>query len=328
MKKIINSLFLTSLLVIGFSCADPALDPLQFEKISKGTILALRGAAQNKVYVQGKPIAEIFPRIATGTEKFSYETEILADDPSTVASVDIYVIKKPSLERVLVKNIPASAFAKGAYPRPSALIELTIVEVFSKLGLSTTFPLNAATVTSLLTTYKFGVGIESDINLTDGSKVLASDIVAAGLFQSNQFYPSMVLTWAVTDYCTYIAATWADTFKATENSEQFGVYCGNAAQCLAGGYNAVFVQNGTDPNKFSTDNFYNSGYPLVIKFNPSTSVATQTISFDKQTVTDGTDVYTYEGNGTYNQCLRTMALTMIVKKNGDVYDNLVWVLVK
>ena len=69
MKKIINSLFLTSLLVIGFSCADPALDPLKFEQISNGTILAIRGAAQSKV-VSGRPVAEIFPRIATASPMF------------------------------------------------------------------------------------------------------------------------------------------------------------------------------------------------------------------------------------------------------------------
>ncbi len=318
MKKIINSLFLTSLLVIGFSCADPALDPLQFEKISNGTILALRGAAQNKVYVQGKPIAEIFPRIATGTEKFSYETEILAVDPSTVASVDIYVIKKPSRERVLLKNIPASAFAKGAYPRPSALIELTIVEVFTKLGLSTTFPLNAATVNTLLTTYKFGVGIESDINLTDGSKVLASDIVAAGLFQSNQFYPSMVLTWAVTDYCTYIA-NWGVAYNATELSEISGAY---------GPYTAAFVADGV--NTYTTDNFYDSGWPMTITFTPSTSVATQVVKIKAGSVTTGSgNVYTYGGTeGTYNQCLGGIALNVVVKRNGADYDVLVWKLVK
>jgi hypothetical protein len=316
MKKIINSLILISLFVIGFSCEDPELDPLQFANIQKGTIIALRGPALNSVYVAGKPIAEIFPRIATGTEKFKFEAEILAEDPSTVASVDIYVIKKPSLERVLLKNIPASSFAKGAYPNPSAAIELTIQEVFTKLGLPSTFPLDATTVNTLLTTYKFGIGVESDINLTDGSKVLAAEIVAAGLFQSNQFYPAMILTWAITDYCTYIS-NWDVTYNATELSEFTGSY---------GPYDAAFIADGT--NKFTTDNFYDSGWPLTMEFTPSTSVATQTVKASG-TVTTGTgNVYVYSGTGVYNQCLGEVALNLVVTKNGEEFDILVWKLVK
>lgn len=320
MKTIYKSLFLISLFVIGFSCTDESLDPLQFANMKKGTIIALRGAALNSVYVQGKPIAEIFPRIATGTEKFVYEAEILADDPSTVASVDIYVIKRPSLERVLLKNIPASAFTKSdKYLRPATTIELTVQEVFTKLGLSTTFPLDNATVTTLLTTYKFGIGIESDLNLTDGSKVLASEIVAAGLFQSNQFYPAMILTWAVTDYCTYVE-NWAGDFDATELSEINGSW---------GPYNTTMTLADAATHKYTTNNFYDSGWPLTITFTPSTSVATQ-IAKATGTVTTGSgNVYTYSGEGTYNQCLGEIALNMTISKNGVAgYDILVWKMVK
>jgi hypothetical protein len=317
MKTIYKGILLISLVAIGFSCADESLDPLQFNKVKKGTIIALRGAALNNVYVAGKPVAEIFPRIATGTEKFVFEAEILASDPSTVASVDLYVIKRPSLERVLVKNIPASAFAKSKYPNPSATIEVTIVEAFSKLGLSTTFPLDAATVNTLLTTYKFGIGIECDLNLTDGTKVLAADIVAAGLFQSNQFYPAMILTWAVTDYCTY-QDNWGASYSATESSEVFGGY---------GPYTVTLTK--TAANKYQADNFYDSGWPLELTFTPSTSVATQVVTAAKGTVTTGSgNVYVYEGSGSYNQCLGEISLNMTVTRNGDPYDALVWKLVK
>ncbi len=309
-----------SLIAIGFSCTDASLDPLQFESISKGTILALRGVALDNIYKKGIPVSEIFPRIATGTEKFTYEAEILADDPASVTSVDIYVIKKvgATTSRVLLKNVAASEFKKDKYPRPSATISLTINEVLTGIGITPTFPLSDASVNTLLTTYKFGIAMESDLNLADGTKVLAADIVAAGLFQSNQFYPAMLLSWAVTDYCTYNAATWAADYDATENSELFGAY---------GPYTATVVQDGADPNKFSTDNFYDSGWPLVFKLVPSTDVASQKITFDKQSVTTGSgNVYTYEGNGTYNQCLNTMGLNITVKKNGEVSDQLVWVL--
>jgi hypothetical protein len=317
MKTIYKSILILLLVAIGFSCADESLDPLQFEKMKKGTIIALRGDALTSVYVLGKPISEIFPRIATGTEKFVFEAEILADDPSTVASVDLFVIKRPSLERVAVKNIPASAFSIGKYPRPSTTIEVTIQEALSKLGLPTTFPMSASTINTLLTTYKFGVGIECDLNLTDGSKVLASEIVAAGLFQSNQFYPAMVLNWAVTDYCTYID-NWAATYAATESSEIFGGY---------GPYDVALTKTGT--NTYASDNFYDSGWPLTLKFSPSTSVATQTVVAEKGTVTTGSgNVYVYQGSGTYNQCLGEISINMTVTRNGDPYDALVWKLVK
>ncbi|MBX2899749.1 MAG: hypothetical protein KF775_08860 [Cyclobacteriaceae bacterium] len=317
MKTIYRSLALLSLLIVAFSCADESLDPLQFEKMKKGIIIALRGDALNKVYVQGNPIEEIFPRIATGTEKFEYEAEILADDPSVVASVDIYVIKRPSLERVFLKNIPASSFTQSSkYLRPAATISITIQEVLTKLGLPTTFPMSTPTINELLTSYKFGVGLESDLNLTDGSKVLAADIVAAGLFQSNQFYPAMILTWAVTDYCTY-EDTWAGPFDATESSEFFGGY---------GPYTTNLTKTST--NNYSTDNFYDSGWPLSLEFTPSTSVATQTVIAKPGTVTIGANVYTYEGSGTYNQCLGTVSINMTVKRNGDTSDVLVWKLTK
>jgi len=320
MKKILKSLLLVSLIAIGFSCTDDSLDPLQFKKISKGTILALRGAALTNIYSKGIPVSELFPRIATGTEKFMYEAEILADDPSTVASVDIYVIKKTgaSTSRVLLKNVPASEFKKDKYPNPSATISLTINEVLTGIGITPTFPLSDASVDALLTNYKFGIAMESDLNLSDGTKVLAADIVAAGLFQSNQFYPAMLLSWAVTDYCTYDEAAWSGDYDATENSEFSGAY---------GPYTITLGKTGT--NTFSTDNFYDSGWPLEFTLNPSTDVASQTISFVKQSITTGSgNVYSWEGDGTYNQCLSTMGINITVKKNGEVFDQLVWVLEK
>lgn len=322
MKKIFKSLFLISLFAIGVSCEDKSLDPLQFDKVAKGTIIALRGPALTKLYAQGKPISEIFPRIATGNEKFSYEAEILAADPTTVASVDVFAIKGSgaTTERKLLKNIPASAFVKGAYTYPSAAIELTIKEVFSAIGLSSTFPLNTATVNTLLSTYKFGVNIESDINMTDGSKVLAADIVSSGLFGSNQFYPAMKLTWVVTDYCTYIPGYWGGDYNATETSEFFGGY---------GPYTITLVAAGA--NKFTTDNWYDSGIPIYMNLTPSTSVPTQIVTVPLQEYTTGSGaVRLIEGSGIYNQCKGEMSINFTYKSKatGDVLDALIWKLVK
>lgn len=204
MKKIINSLFLVSLLVIGFSCEDPALDPLQFENIKKGTLLALRGTQLQNIYYKGVPGALMVPGILTGTEKFEFDGEYLSADPASIASLDVYVIKKTGLvaERVLLKNVPASDFKTTSdYPNPWVSVSIPINDILTKIGITPTYPLPQASLDKLFVDYKFGVGIETDVNLVDGTKVLAAELVAAGLYQSNQFYPAQILNYAVIKYC-------------------------------------------------------------------------------------------------------------------------------
>jgi hypothetical protein len=326
MKRIINSFLFLAAMAMAVSCADDALDPLQFNAVKKGTILALRGTALQKIYQQQKPAAEVFPRIATGTESFAFEAEFLSDDPSSLESMDIFVIKREGSSRtkVLVKNIPFSAFSSdGKYPKPWVAVNLSLKDdVLPKLGLSNSFPLDAATVSALLGPYATGVNIEIDLNLTDGTKVLASSLVAAGLYQSNQFYPAQKLTWAVTDYCTYIPTSWTGDFDATETSEFFGGY---------GPYTITLVADGTKANRFTTDNWYDSGIPIYMDLTPSTDVATQVVTVPKQEYTTGSGkVRLIEATGTYNQCKGTMAINFTYKDKatGDVLDALVWSLTK
>ena len=303
MKKIIKSLFLISLVVVGVSCEDASLDPLQFDKFSgastKGTMLALRGDALAKLYVEGKPISEIFPRILTGTEKFTYEAEILATDPGTLASVDVFAIKKLSAtttERKLLQTVDASAFAKGDYPNPSATIEIGISSVLTALGLTATYPLSLADVNVLLNTYKFGVNIESDINLTNGGKVLAADIVNSGLFGSNQFYPAMRLNWAVTDFCTY-TTTWSGTYTSNEVYSD-GVY---------GPYNVTFsAKPGGTAHQLQTTNFWDSGITAYIEFTPSTGPDDQNVLFPTQD--DGGGKSITSTSGKYDECLKVIKI--------------------
>jgi hypothetical protein len=193
-------------LAVASSCKDDALDPLQVNKIQKGTLLALRGTQLQNVYFKGLPGAEFFPKSADGTETFKFDAEYLATDPNSLQSVDFYVLKKASAtstpERVLVKNVPFSEFKKdGTYRSPWVTVTIPISEILSKLGLPTTFPLGTGTINTLLGTYKNGVAIEGDLNLTNGSIAPASKVVAAGLFQSDQFYPAQKLNYAMTNYC-------------------------------------------------------------------------------------------------------------------------------
>src|SRR5215510_10709862 len=114
MKKILSSLFLVAF--VAFSCADESLDPYQIDKIQKGTLLALRGTQLSNIYDAGLPGAEFFPKAITGDEKFEFDAEYLSEDPTTLASFDVYVIKRTKVgntitrDRIFVKNVPFSEF--------------------------------------------------------------------------------------------------------------------------------------------------------------------------------------------------------------------------
>jgi hypothetical protein len=303
MKKIAYSLFLlVALSFVYSSCSDDSLDPLQVNNIKKGKLLALRGTALTNVYSKGLPAAEFFPKIATAADQITFEAEYLAEDPKTLQSVDFFVLKKvgTTTTRELVKNVPFSSFVNdGKYKNPWVTVTLTLTEVLTKLGLSTTFPLDNTTVTTLLSTYKFGVNVEADLNLTDGSKALAANVVAAGLFQSDQFYPAQKLVYAVTDFCPYDVNAWAGAYEANEIYSN-GVY---------GPYTVNLSADGTVANRFNISNFYDGGLAAFIDISPSTSAgpSTQTVKFPDQT-TGGKPIT--KSTGTYDQCLGTIKLNL------------------
>jgi hypothetical protein len=204
MKKIIYSLLLLSFTLL-FSCKDESLDPFQLNKVKKGTILALRGTQLDNIYNNGLPGAEFFPEEMDGTEVFEFEAEYLAEDPQSLESFDIYVVKRTkvgnliTLSRIFLRNVPFSEFSDdGTYPNPWVSVSIDLVEILELLGLDYTNPDDLAIIKD---TYEFGIAIESDLNLKDGSKVLAAEIVAPGLFQSDQFYPAQKLTYSVLKYC-------------------------------------------------------------------------------------------------------------------------------
>ena len=262
---------------------------MQLAKIKKGTILALRGTQLDNIYFEGIPGAEFFPRIMNGTEKFEFDAEYLAEDVNTLESFDIYVIKKVTggTERVHLKNVPASEFKTTSdYIRPWVSVSLNLTDIVEALGLDFDAP---STVTTLLTTYKFGINLESDLNLTDGTIIPAAEIVAAGLFQSDQFYPAQILTYTVTDFCPY-EATWGGAYSATE------VY----AAGVYGPYNVTFVKDGVDPNKYTFNNFWDYGLSAYAVFRPTADDPdAQIVTFPEQMV-DGVKL---TGTGTYDQCL-------------------------
>jgi hypothetical protein len=319
MKNLIKYSLLV-VVVMVFSCRDESLDPLNMKAVKKGTLLALRGTMLQRIYNQGKPGAELFPKIATGAEPFAFEAEYLSSDHASLASFDLYVIRKvtaSTTSRELLMNVPFSQFVKDSkYLGPYVNIATTSAAVLAKVGV--TFPLDAAEINTLLTTYAFGVQMEIDLNLVDGTKVLAADLVAAGLYQSNQFYPAQKLNYAMTDYCSYVANSWATTFNATETSEFFGGY---------GPYPVTFVQDGTNPNKFTTDNWYDSGITMYMILTPSVDPPSQIVTVPSQPNPSNT-ARTIVGSGTYNQCLGSMTINFTYSQGTNVLDKFLWKLTK
>jgi hypothetical protein len=299
MKKIF-SLAILALFTVIVSCTDESLDPLNFKSVKKGTLLALRGAFLQAIYIDGTAGASFVPLIADGTEKFTFDAEFLSEDPSTISSVDVYA-QKANGDKVKIKTVPGSDFKTTSdYPRPWATITVGLSDVLTAIGITPSYPLAAEDVNTLITDYKFGVAILSDLNLTDGSKVTSDDLVAAGLYQSNQFYPAQNLPWAVVNYCPYVADTWLGSFTGVE------IYAAGA-----GSTDALKFTQGDNPNEVVLHNFWGWGdddVTCVLTFNPSTSPYDQTITIKSQMVLDpngnGADGL-ITGTGTYDQCTGT-----------------------
>ncbi|MFZ5999051.1 MAG: hypothetical protein ACOYW3_00950, partial [Bacteroidota bacterium] len=156
-----------------------------------------------------------------------------------------------------------------------------------------------------------------DLNLRDGAKVLASEMVAAGLYSSNQFYPAQKLTYTVTDYCSFNAAQWAGDYEATENSEFNGSY----------GPYGVSISASSTANRFNIDNWYDQQIPIYIVFEPSVDVDTQIVKAPLQADANN-EGRTIEGVGVYNQCLGEITMDFTYKNGDTILDKFVWKLKK
>ena len=306
-----------ALVSIALSCADEALDPLLTKNVSKGNLLALRGTALQNVYFKGLPQAEFFPKSADGKETFTFDAEYLAEDLNSLQSVDFYVLKKASAtsttERVLVKNVPFSEFKKdGTYPNPWVTVIIPISEILSKLGLPTTFPLSASTINTLLGTYKNGVAIEGDLNLTNGSIAPSSKVVAPGLFQSDQFYPAQKMNYAMTNYCPEdISAKYSFSTVVT------AVGAGGAISGCAGGVTGTGEFKPLTRGKYSVSDATFGQYDCAWGDSPATGVTiTNTCN---EITTGGGDqydlVYTLS-----NLVVNSAGTTMTFKWSNDYGD--------
>lgn len=310
MKKI-YSLLTVALFAVIVSCTDDDLDPLNFKKVSKGRILALRGDALQSIYIDGNTFSSSFvPLIADGTEEFSYDGEYLSDDPSSLESIDVYV-EKASGDRVLLKNVPASAFtANPENGRPMVHVSATLAEILPLIDLPATFPIDPANVDLLLTDYKTGINIVTDINLTDGTQVLADDMVAVGLYQSDQFYPAMRIPFGVVKYCPYEQGSWEGGYKTLE------IFSDDDPNSYA----TTFTQ--TDDDTYMISNVLNDKddpKTLEIVFSPSTTPYDQDVEVTTKTFGTGDEATEFSAKGSYDQCTGVITLSAVYGKTKFTY---------
>lgn len=306
MKKIYSILLLVFFAAI-LSCSDDALDPLKTKEVKKGTVLALRGTQLDNIYFIGKPGAEFYPGVITGDETFDFDAEYLAEDVSTLESFDVYAIKKIqnggdiSTERVHLVNVPFSSFkTTSEYSRPWVSVSLKLTDVLAAIGLSDYS--DPDVIDELLTLYQPGIALESDLNLTDGSKVMADQIVATGLFNSDQFYPAQKLTYSSIHFCPFEENSWDGvTLRAVE------IYSNGDVSPFY-----TVTMEATGNNNYIIHGF--GGQDVTVSFNPATnSQYDQNITLASQTVKGAPS----SGDGTYSQCDMTFNVTVIEDADAD-----------
>lgn len=179
-----NYLFLLAalMMMVVASCKlqDDTLDPLQFNKLKKGALLALRGTAFANTNDYGAADKFSLSK-AAADESLDFDAEYLADDINSLATVEVYARFK-KLARVKVATVQGSTFtvrdSKSDFPTGSFKIPLATILSALKLTLK-----DIADEDVLI--------VESDLILKDGSTIPASAATAnSSLYEAAQFYPA------------------------------------------------------------------------------------------------------------------------------------------
>jgi hypothetical protein len=308
MKRIYRVLILLFVAAL-LSCADDNLDPLKTKQVKKGTVLALRGTQLDNIYNKLIPGAEFYPGVITGDETFDFDAEYLAEDPTTLESFDIYVLKQTAggTERVHMLNVPFSQFKTTSdYMRPWVSVSIKLTDILAAVGIDDYDDPDA--IEALLSDYQPGINLESDLHLTDGSTVSSAEIVAVGLFNSDQFYPAQKLTYNSILFCPFEHDAWDGVdFEAVE------IYSNGTVSEF---YNVTVQWDGGD--NYSIHNFGDNGAVVNLNFNPAThSQYDQTIVVPDQSIKGKPS----KGKGTYVQCDMDFSITVVDdKKVSTVYQ--------
>jgi hypothetical protein len=131
--KYLNIILFLSL--VFSACEDPELDPLQVDKLKKGSTLALRGESydniSNEAFATGVDTFNVLANNAN--ETFTFTCDFVSENFSDLQSVDVFVVAKGTRTKVL--NVPASAFkdvAESNFNR--ATISIPFTTLFNAAG--------------------------------------------------------------------------------------------------------------------------------------------------------------------------------------------------
>ncbi|MCC7246609.1 MAG: hypothetical protein IT269_13080 [Saprospiraceae bacterium] len=178
-----NILFLALGVLLFAACSDPDKDPLQFDKITKGAIIALRGDAfdnlSNGSY-RGAVDSFSISNPDLADKNFDFQADFLAEDVNSLSKVEVYASATDGGARVRILTKDGADFkpvSDSKYPRASFSIPTN--DILAALNL------NRADIPAYSYLY-----IECDITLKDGTVVPASAITNGNLYESALFYPA------------------------------------------------------------------------------------------------------------------------------------------
>lgn len=184
MRNIIIAAFV---ILLGFTaCTDKALDPLQFDQIKSGALIALRGAAvdnlNNRKYAGA---VDSFSIAKAASEKFDFDAEFLSTNSSNLKTIEIFATTDKITTRKKVASIDGGTFSvKTGSINPAGAISIPLSTILTALGAKATDFSRGDYIT-----------IECDLTLKDGGVVPASSIVNSSLFESTTFYPAHSLRY-------------------------------------------------------------------------------------------------------------------------------------
>jgi hypothetical protein len=188
-KNIFNLLavaFLGSAFVFTACEGDPELDPLQFQNVKKGTMLAMRTTSyanrNNKAFVGGVDTFNVLTAV-NANPNFTLVADLVTENFADFQSVDIFTVNKGV--RTKVTNILPAAFAEIANnPYRRATITIPFKTLLGSRAICEFTPSDPASGANS------GIDIEADINMNDGTIIPASSVVNSGLFNAAAFYPA------------------------------------------------------------------------------------------------------------------------------------------
>jgi hypothetical protein len=168
--------------ILGFTaCTDKTLDPLQFDQVKSGNMIALRGTAVDNLNNRKfNGAIDSFSISKPTNEKFEFDAEFLSSNPDNLKTIEVFAKSDKVTTRKKVATVDGGALStKSGKGNPLGPVAIPLSTILTALGQKVTDFAKGDYIT-----------IECDLTLKDGGTVPANAIVHAQLTQSGIFYPA------------------------------------------------------------------------------------------------------------------------------------------